>query len=61
MKRWLEEARETPLPLDIWIETIPFGETRGYVQNVLAYSVIYGYRMGDGVTLLTENEANSVL
>ncbi len=61
VKRWLEDARATPLPLDIWIETIPFGETRGYVQNVLAYSVIYGYRMGDGVTLLTENEANSVL
>jgi soluble lytic murein transglycosylase len=38
-KRWLK-SRGT-LPLDIWIETIPFDETRKYVQNVLTYSVIY--------------------
>jgi soluble lytic murein transglycosylase len=24
-----------------WIEAIPFGETRGYVQNVLANVVVY--------------------
>lgn len=60
VKRWLEETGETPVPLDIWIETIPFGETRGYVQNVLAYSVIYGYRMGRAIELLTEDEAGGV-
>jgi soluble lytic murein transglycosylase len=27
-------------PID-WIEAIPFGETRGYVQNVLANVVVY--------------------
>ena len=27
-------------PID-WIEAIPFGETRGYVQNVLANAVVY--------------------
>ena len=47
------------MPLDIWIETIPFAETRNYVQNVLAYSVIYGYRMGEPVDLLTAHEAAS--
>lgn len=60
VKRWLEETGETPVPLDIWIETIPFGETRGYVQNVLAYSVIYGYRMGRAIELLTDDEAGGV-
>lgn len=60
VKRWLEETGETPVPLDIWIETIPFAETRGYVQNVLAYSVIYGYRMGRAIELLTEDEAGGV-
>lgn len=60
VKRWLAEKGETPVPLDIWIETIPFGETRGYVQNVLAYSVIYGYRMGRAIELLTEDEAGGV-
>jgi len=26
---------------DVWIETIPFRETRNYVKNVLAYTIIY--------------------
>jgi len=30
------------LPLDVWIETIPFTETRNYVQNILMFSAIYG-------------------
>lgn len=36
---WLSQRGD--LPLDIWIETIPFDETRNYVQNVLSFSVIY--------------------
>lgn len=34
-----------PLPADIWIETIPFDETRAYVQSVLTYGVIYGEKL----------------
>lgn len=42
---WLRtQPRE--LPYDVWIETLPFHETRNYVQNVLAFSVIYGHRLG---------------
>lgn len=37
--QWL--ARRPPSPADVWIEGIPFRETRGYVQNVLAFSLIY--------------------
>ncbi|MEX1198942.1 MAG: transglycosylase SLT domain-containing protein [Pseudohongiellaceae bacterium] len=59
VKQWLRRTSDNPLPLDQWIETIPFAETRGYVQNVLAYSVIYGERMGDPVDLLTPEEAAS--
>lgn len=33
-------------PLDVWIESIPFAETKEYVQKVLAYSTIYSYRLG---------------
>ena len=39
VKQWLPES-ET-LPADIWIETIPYKETREYVINVLAYALIY--------------------
>jgi len=27
--------------LDVWVETIPYQETRDYVKNVLAYEQIY--------------------
>jgi soluble lytic murein transglycosylase len=59
VKQWLG----TPViekPADVWVETIPFKETRQYVQNVLTYSVIYNYRMDDKFkmngNLLRENE-----
>ncbi len=60
VKRWLsEEGKERPF--DVWIETIPYGETRQYVQNVLCFSVIYGYRLGQPTTFVSEDEANQFL
>jgi soluble lytic murein transglycosylase len=52
---WLKETEEN-LPHDIWIEVIPYGETRKYVQNVLSYAVVYGHQTGNNVPLLTELE-----
>jgi soluble lytic murein transglycosylase len=60
VKQWLDRNTQVALPYDIWIETIPFGETRGYVQNVLAYAVIYGYRTGSPAKLLTRNETGTI-
>ena len=31
---------------DIWIETVPFKETRDYLKRVLTYTVIYEQRLG---------------
>lgn len=61
VRQWLRRSADNPVPMDIWIETIPFLETRGYVQNVLAYSVIYGVRMGEPVAFMTPEEAGAVL
>jgi soluble lytic murein transglycosylase len=36
---WLKDKPK--LPADIWIETIPYKETREYVKSVLAYQQIY--------------------
>ena len=41
VKSWLPKE---PLPADIWIEIIPFNETRGYVTTVLMYAMIYQLR-----------------
>ncbi len=44
VKRWLKNVEA--LPADIWIETIPFKETRNYVKSVLAYQEIYQHQPG---------------
>jgi soluble lytic murein transglycosylase len=41
--KWLPNGNA--MPADIWIETIPFRETRKYVASVLFYSIIYQYRL----------------
>ena len=51
VKRWLKDRGH--LPLDVWIETIPFKETRNYVQSVLAYRVIYDRLEGRETSLLS--------
>lgn len=43
VRQWLKNAEH--LPFDVWVENIPFDETRQYVQNVLTYSVIYGQKL----------------
>ncbi|WP_152224582.1 transglycosylase SLT domain-containing protein [Pseudomonas sp. SCB32] len=43
VRSWLKDARH--LAFDVWVETIPFDETRTYVQNVLSYAVIYGQKL----------------
>ena len=33
--------------MDLWVETIPYKETRNYVKAVLAYQQIYREQLGD--------------
>ncbi|EAR61714.1 transglycosylase SLT domain-containing protein [Neptuniibacter caesariensis] len=54
VKKWLKQRGH--LPLDVWIETIPFKETRKYVQNVLAFRVIYDRLEGRQPSLLSEKQ-----
>ena len=42
-KKWLPIMHS--VPADIWIETIPFKETRKYVATVLSYAIIYQHRL----------------
>ncbi|CDH44426.1 transglycosylase SLT domain-containing protein [Candidatus Contendibacter odensensis] len=42
--QWLP-ARDT-VPADVWAETIPYRETRSYVQRVMEYAAIYQRRLG---------------
>lgn len=50
--RWLPAVK--PMPADIWIETIPFNETRQYVAAVLSYAAIYRERLGTAPARISE-------
>lgn len=54
VRQWLRGAKH--LSYDVWVENIPFDETRQYVQNVLSYSVIYGQKLGAPHPLVAWNE-----
>jgi soluble lytic murein transglycosylase len=43
VRRWLPED---DTPADLWVETVPFTETRTYLRRVLSYTVIYEQRLG---------------
>jgi len=60
VKQWLNKD-ENKLPYDVWIETIPYKETRFYVQNVLSFAVIYAYRTGSKQPFITPQEAAQTL
>lgn len=44
VNRWVK--LDQPMPADIWVETIPFKETREYVKSVMAYRQIYSELLG---------------
>ncbi len=44
VESWLPKQAQA---VDIWIETVPYRETREYLKRVLAYTVIYNYRLGE--------------
>lgn len=50
VRRWLPEDTAVPTPL--WVDTIPFSETRGYVRAVMAFATVYDERLQRPVTPL---------
>jgi soluble lytic murein transglycosylase len=61
VKQWLQRSQSRRLPFDVWVETIPYGETRNYVESVLTYTVIYGHRTGVRLALFTDEELGALL
>ncbi|MCU1724925.1 transglycosylase SLT domain-containing protein [Pseudomonas sp. 5P_5.1_Bac1] len=54
VRQWLRGADH--LSFDVWVESIPFDETRQYVQNVLSYAVIYGQKLNSPQPLVDWHE-----
>ncbi len=41
---WLKT--HPPKEIDVWIETLPWQETRNYLKNIMAFYMVYQYRLG---------------
>ncbi len=52
VNRWL--AARPSLEPEFWIETVPYKETREYIPRVLAFSVIYDWRLQRPVRPITQ-------
>ena len=52
--RWIKKAEG--VPMDVWVEQIPFRETRNYVKNVLAFRHVYAQKLAMPAPLLYANE-----
>ncbi|MFK5986559.1 MAG: transglycosylase SLT domain-containing protein [Pseudomonadota bacterium] len=52
VKAWL--PKDKALNAMVWVETIPFQETRAYVSAILAYTAIYQHRLSQPITRLTQ-------
>lgn len=52
VRKWLPKDRN--MATDIWIETVPFTETRNYLRKILAYILIYEHRLGQRLTPLAQ-------
>lgn len=51
VKNWIPKQA---MPTELWIELIPFSETRDYVKNVYAYRQVYRLQAGKDDNLFTE-------
>jgi soluble lytic murein transglycosylase len=58
VKRWRNKAAER-VSVEQWVESIPFRETREYVQGVLAYNVVYNGLRQKFAPLFNELEAQA--
>ena len=52
--RWLQGASGMATP--VWIERIPFRDTRDYVKNVLFYHYVYRHKVGEPGPVLATHE-----
>ncbi|RLA01972.1 MAG: transglycosylase, partial [Gammaproteobacteria bacterium] len=51
VKGWLPEQE---MSADIWIENIPFDETRKYTSNVLSYAAVFDYQRKQKIKPLSD-------
>jgi soluble lytic murein transglycosylase len=52
VQRWLPKGKA--LPADVWVDSVPFRETRRYVRRVMAAQTVFDWRMGSSDVRLSD-------
>ena len=52
VQNWLPKTND--VPFDVWVESIPYKETREYVKAVLTYKQIYAWQIDEGKSLFNK-------
>jgi soluble lytic murein transglycosylase len=52
VSKWLPTTKN--MEADVWTETIPFKETRLYVQRIMSYASIYDHKLGYDITRVSQ-------
>jgi len=55
---WIPKT--SPVSSDVWVDTLPFKETREYVRAVLTYSTIFEWRLEQKITTLSSRMYNMI-
>lgn len=53
VSRWLKEV-DHPVAADVWVENIPYTETRNYVQRAMSHMTVFQVRMGGAVSRVSQ-------
>ncbi len=56
--RWIEQRPQTDP--DVWLETLPYYETRDYVPRILAFATIYEWKLGEQPGVLAANTLGGI-
>ena len=57
--RWM--SQRPGMPADLWIETVSYKETRDYIARILAFSVIYDWRLNGKAMPVTDRLAGRIV
>jgi len=52
VKKWLKTKNAQKMPADLWVETVPFTETRRYIRKVMTGTAIFEHKLENKVTPL---------
>ncbi len=52
VRQWLPVYDK--MPADVWVENVPFTETRNYIQQVMAFTTIFSHQLGREIVSLSK-------